>query len=67
MLSNQSTSQPASLGVPQGSILGPIHFFIYINDSTSATSYFSVCLFADDTSLTACGKDLDSLIPHFNT
>ena len=56
-----SDIQPISLGVPQGSILGPILFLIYINDFTS------VRLFADDTLLTACGKDLDNLIRHINT
>ena len=41
-------------------------FFIYINDFSNASSYFSTRLFADDTSLTVCGKDLDTLIHHIN-
>lgn len=45
----------------------PNTFLIYINDFLSATSYFSIRLFADDTSLTACGKDLDILIHQINT
>ena len=54
-------------GVLQGSILGPFLFLIYINDFDKATNYFSLRLFADDTSLTATGKDLDVLLQRINS
>ena len=53
-------------GVPQGSILGPLLFLIYINDLPNATNFF-IRLFADDTFLCAQNKDIKVLENIVNT
>lgn len=59
---NDVKSNPLNIlcGVPQGSILGPLLFLIYINDIINASSLLEFILFADDTTLSYSHKNISS-------
>ncbi len=53
---------PLFKGVPQGSILGPILFNIYVNDIALAAGYSHVHLYADDTIIYTFSSSLTSTL-----
>jgi len=55
---NLSSEGSITVGVPQGSILGPLLFSIYVNDLPNVVHSSDLNMFADDTELHYCHSDL---------
>ena len=52
--------------MPQGSILGPLFFILYINDLQACSNELEFILFADDNSIFFGHSDLNVLTSHLN-
>ena len=61
-----SKTEKVNLGVPQGSILGPILFLLYINDVNKSETNAIFTKFADDTTVIATGKDIAEATKNMN-
>ena len=62
-----STSWRVKCGIPQGSILGPFFFLIYINYLAECLNHTTPRLFADNTNLTVAGDSIQEIESNMNS
>ena len=60
-INTSSDHKTVTCGIPQGSILGPLLFILYINEISNSSNLLKFILFADDTNVFFSGKDISTL------
>ena len=60
--SYRSTAKVIKIGVPPGSVLGPLLFDIFINDLFPINLDSEICIFADDNTSYSCEYDLQEIV-----
>lgn len=61
-----SSFSKITCGIPQGSIIGPLAFLIYINDLPNCMSHCKVNMFADDTGMYYASNSIDDIVKCMN-
>jgi len=61
-----SAQAPVTIGVPQGSILGPLAFILFINDLPKTVKYSEVHMYADDTVVLFSSGNPDTIKDRLN-
>ena len=63
---NHTLPQVIKCGVPQGSILGPLLFLLYVNDIANVSSVLFMIFFADDINIFVQGKNISEMFNIMN-
>ena len=58
----QSGARLVTCGIPQGSLLGPLMFIIYLNDFEKCLEFSKASMYADDTNVTLTSSNVDVLL-----